>query len=238
MSEKAPQFESATVVETPEKKSKLKHLEIEQLREPTKTILDQMRESVDRGEYTHVIGDDASGRIPALIFNKILGGIYKEKGHIKPKTKFLAMERLLAAAEQKEKIEQIKKFIDKHIVEKNKDAKVLVVTDVIFSGMSLRPLIQALQEKFVGFDVAAIGFTGDVREKDEMFGSAKVFYGISDLPAVYGARALAGVKKSRGELFSHPVHLIDSTVFKEKKEARQDVNALSEDLIRWYLETD
>ena len=230
--EEVGKFETSAV-ETPEKKSELKHWEIEQLRGSIKTILEKMRLKINNGEYTHIIGDDASGRIPALIFDKVLGGIYKEKGYVKPKTKFFAGERFSATADQEHKTKQIGKFLDKYVVEKNKDAKVLVVTDVIFTGLSLRPVARALQEKFIEFDVAAIGFTGDVRKKDEMFGSAKVFYGMTDLPSVYGARDLAGVKKEKGELFSYP-----SKAFKETKEARQDANALSEDLIRWYLEND
>ena len=56
--------EERAVAETPE----IKHAEIAKLREPIKNILEQMRERIDRGEYTLIIGDDASGRIPTWIF--------------------------------------------------------------------------------------------------------------------------------------------------------------------------
>jgi len=62
----------------------------EQQQLASELILEQARESIDKGEYNILIGDDASGRVPTLIFRRVLQDVYKEKGYDAPKTLFFA----------------------------------------------------------------------------------------------------------------------------------------------------
>lgn len=81
------------------KKSKEKQQEsramidkIADLRGSMEKLLDQLRPHIEGGEYQLIVGDDASGRIPTLIFRRIIKAIYEEKGYPKPETAFLQGE--------------------------------------------------------------------------------------------------------------------------------------------------
>jgi len=80
---------SLSTGETKEEKL-IKHPEIAELREPIQNLLEQLRDKIDKGEYGVIIGDDASGRIPALILDNVIKSVYQDKGYTKPKTIFFA----------------------------------------------------------------------------------------------------------------------------------------------------
>ena len=43
-----------------------------QLEKPTMTLFRKMKQGIDGEEYDTLIGDDASGRVPTLIFRKVM----------------------------------------------------------------------------------------------------------------------------------------------------------------------
>ena len=55
--------------------------EIEELREPIKKLLEQLHPHLENGEYQILISDEASGRIPALVFLHVINEIYRKKGY-------------------------------------------------------------------------------------------------------------------------------------------------------------
>ena len=57
--------------ESPEGHPEIGLIRVAELREPMQKILQAMRENIEQGDYVAILGEDASGRIPALIFRKI-----------------------------------------------------------------------------------------------------------------------------------------------------------------------
>ena len=109
------QYEEENYVQPSEKQEKsadlsaIKNTEILMLANPMEEILSRMRKQIESGEYRLIIGDDASGRIPALILNKVLSAFYQKLGYKSPQTIFFAGSRQI----QKEGAEaKSKKVID------------------------------------------------------------------------------------------------------------------------------
>src|SRR3990167_7175602 len=69
---------------------KLENPEIDRLEKPTEVILEKILGNIERGEYDLIIGADASGRVPTLVFKKFIDYVYKKLGYQTAKTIFLA----------------------------------------------------------------------------------------------------------------------------------------------------
>ena len=166
---------------------------IEELRYPMKKILDELRPEIDKGNYNLIIGDDASGRIPTLVFNSVIRELYKEKNYSNPAVYFVACQRFFSQKEQEIKkslavnsyISKIKEEIEK---EGGDVTKALVVTDTIASGSSLMPIAESLKQNNVDFDVATIGMVCDAtildvrKQRIEKLLGAKIVWGLIGTP--------------------------------------------------------
>ncbi len=206
--------------------------EIEQLRSPIENIMKKLYTRIVAGEYGLIIGDDASGRIPALLFNDIICGIYKEYGHQYPDIRFLAGSKELENEEKDRKKEIISLYLERVLKrnEENPQKKALIVTDVIATGVSLDPLIEVLKEKGVDFDIASVG---DITTEDvESRWGKEVYFGMSKLPKIYGLGTLSGVEKNVNELFSHRVKDNDIYTDDEKADMQININEAREDTSR------
>lgn len=64
--------------------------EIGRLEIPTTIILEKILGNIEKGEYNLIIGADASGRIPTLVFKKFIDYVYQKLGYPLAKTIFLA----------------------------------------------------------------------------------------------------------------------------------------------------
>ena len=102
-------------VKAPEKSEEIKIPEIAELRKPMEKLLLDMRENIERGEYAVIFGDDASGRIPTLLFRKVLTASYEEHGFNVPQTLFFAGKRALS----EEKIDKVRGEIVGFLTENN-----------------------------------------------------------------------------------------------------------------------
>jgi len=133
--------------------------EIQELEEPLKILLSQLKERIDQGEYQLIIGDDASGRIPTFVFDRFLNKLYVEKGYKTPKTIFIAGSRYLTIEAGKHKEKKILDYLH-HVFQKHFQGglpvRTLIITDTIASGSSLEPIVQSLIRKGALFDVATI----------------------------------------------------------------------------------
>ena len=248
--------EERAVAETPE----IKHAEIAKLREPIKNILEQMRERIDRGEYTLIIGDDASGRIPTWIFYNFFKEIYKEKNFPVPRVRYFeggyrddktafSLKRLFSK-KTNSKIEEIKSHLTKLRKISNNGVspkqKALVVTDTIASGHNSQPILDALRQQQISFDVAAVS---NINYLTERFGSdGKLFSGQYNPLSIYGRDDLSGITKNPKDLFSRrhrvlggehkPSQHNPEVLVGEKQsaveEARVDGKILSHELANWY----
>lgn len=217
-------------------------MNIEELREPIRDLLRQLHEHINNGSYKLLIGGDASGRIPALIFDKVIRKIYREKGFDVPRTltSFIAGGQRYAdpGPGEKTKSEEIKTNIRKHYIgdnlkDSNKDGKydgrVLIVEDTIASGASIQPVTQALRELGIEFDIATIGFMATNKKYIEDSLGGTIFHYMDKTPNIYARRSLSGVAKNRGDLFSLP------QVSRNSIKARVDTDKVADELADWYL---
>lgn len=163
---------------------------IEELAKPIRTIVEQLRPAIDGGQYGAIIGDDASGRIPTLIFRKIISTVYQRSGWDSPQTLFLAGSR--NAKSPPDKRVDIQKYLSQHLKTTGKlpenRSRVLLVTDTIVTGSSLRPMTESLKNMAQEFDIATVAFdsdSDDLKILEEKLG-AKIFFGETDkTPNIY-----------------------------------------------------
>ncbi|MFA5830232.1 MAG: hypothetical protein WC878_00200 [Candidatus Paceibacterota bacterium] len=210
--------------------------EIEQLRVPVENIVKKLYPKISAGEYGLIFGDDASGRIPALLLNEIIQGMYREFGHKNPDICFFAGSKNLEGEEKNEKKEMISQYLES-LKKKNPEdfqKKALIVTDVIATGVSLDPLIEVLKEKGIDFDIASVG---DVTTEDvESKWGKDVYFGASGLPKIFGLGSVSGVEKNVNELFSHRIKDNDAYTDDEKMDIQININEAREDVSRLAAE--
>ena len=172
MSEKIPTIEE----------KKIAHSEIAELISPLETILESLNDSIETGDFDLVIGIDASGRIPALIFGEYINRIYKEKGYLTPMRRFLAggaNNRLMIE-------EQIKRW--------NPQKRVLVVEDTIVFGDSIVNLSKVLRSLNISFDIVSVGDLSyeDLKDLSNELGADHIYVGFRGTPEIYGEHDLGG----------------------------------------------
>ena len=220
--------------------ARIENYEIEELEEPIWEILRQLRESIKSGDFSTIIGDDASGRIPALIFGKFLNGYNTKHGLNKVETLFFAG----SGRNPKEDFEHYIKSdeIEAYLKTQGLDRDVLIVTDTVSSGNSLRPLTIALKRIGKKYEIASVGkSTSNELGITEALGVTPKFGFKDRAPRVYGVLELAGVRKHTGDLFgkrykdkyeSEEAIEIQGNV----NQARIDANQVAENLLDKFEE--
>lgn len=134
---------------------KIKNEEIAALYQPIENIIEKIKNNIENGEYGLIIGEDTSGRIPALVFNKVLKAAYEKKGQPSPDILFMSGIRWYNPQHDSDK-EKGERFIDHikdHVVTNEK--KALVVTEYIKFGHSILPIVHALEAQGIPYDIAA-----------------------------------------------------------------------------------
>ena len=195
---------------------------------PASHIIDELHQEIRAGKYELIIGDDASGRIPALILGGVIRNINEAQGKPPPEIRFVAGSGQWSEYEGRaEKEEKVSRYIARLFDSFNKKTghkpkRVLVATDLIGYGTSLGPLITALQENTATFDVATMYIGSDTRREGlESSWGTKIVNG--DGGEIYGNRDMGGVVKLPEELFSHLLKKERGTE-EDKRVAQQTVN--------------
>ena len=217
-----------------------------------------------RGDFLLIIGDDASGRIPALIFSEFLRKVNEKTDKKRPKTIFIAggtrdlwgEEGERIRSEKKERIADLLKKIESTIGDElRRKVSTLIVTDTLSRGQTLMPLTKALRELEIPFYIATISLTHgrpDIKEKQL---GGKVFYGKEDIPSIWEKYSLGGVKRAGGPQSLHSKPIKPGEKFRETfewvypkenfdemrkrvqeviNEARTDINILVERLLNKF----
>mgnify|MGYP001561084624 CR=1 FL=1 len=253
----------AHVEESPRPERKM-HPEIAELEEPIQKLLEQLRERIDRGDYQLIIGDDASGRIPARIMHQALQEIYKEKGLKEPDIRFFAgsggSDIRPSYEDCDKKTHDIAEYLSRYAagLPTYKDApqkasfpektmrRALIVTDTIVTGDSLVPIVNALKNNGIAYDIAAIGRYGYTRQDEKLLGSPenKIFHAQSHVPAIDQARHISGVYKRTEDVFSRKITTPKYEGPERKREvqqiineAREDAKKIADELVEWYQKT-
>jgi hypothetical protein len=184
------------------------------LEQPLTQILNTLRVQIESGEYAAIIGEDASGRIPALVLGKTIDAIYEKANRGKPILRFVAGSRYLHGWEGEEKQTSLEHQVDRIMQESGMTdeggfgdnptlKKILLVTDIIESGQSVVPLINAVHANGLKVDVAAVSLitkTGKFEGLPLMPGELLAFGG-EHKPLIFGNDA-SGVWKRPEDLFA------------------------------------
>lgn len=209
-------------------------IEIPELREiifPLQSLLSKMKSHIIHGKYTVMIGDDASGRIPALIINKVQNMCHTD---VRTPLFFLAGSRKTKTIEAKKA--EIKEFL-KQKIHIPKSVTVLVVTEYIHHGGSLSLLTDVLRSCNIAYDVCTIGVmrSQSLTFLGEKLGR-KILYGVKGKPALDGNYTLAGVCKSYEDLFATRYQMTkeERAIFLQ---GRKDVIRIAEFLHRNHFQS-
>jgi len=145
-------FEKKPKIESKEAAPEFHFREIAEIESAMVSLVRQLKEKIESGEYDTLISDDVGGRIPTLVLRKIIKEHNPDK---KLGTFFIASGKTyLPTSADTEKYDQLQEHLKK-VTDKTK--KSLVVTQFIFTGKTLIGLANALKEAGVeNFDIAAV----------------------------------------------------------------------------------
>ncbi|MEX2090670.1 MAG: hypothetical protein WD989_00875 [Candidatus Paceibacterota bacterium] len=235
--------------------------EVAELEKPIKKIIEKIKDRIENGEYGLIIGDDASGRIPARILGDFIREISKIKGLYQPNTIFIPSKLQKGGWFFKEKENQQDKFeqhISKFGAVPNK--KILIITDTVFSGESLKVLTSLIRNAGYDLDIATIGqeFDGPLGRPDafpeenlrgaqiisgefEMSEEQKQKTGWAHTPKIYANKKMSGVFKSGFKSRKLADSNYTSDLERDQiqysiEQSRVDAKKMTNRLVDWYLQ--
>lgn len=217
---------------------------------PIKIIIDKIKSRIENGEYGLIIGDDASGRVPALIPGNFIKKVSESKGLDKPDIIFIpGKPYLLPILDRTVNVPKLEKYLSKYEI--TKDKRILIVTDTVLSGNSLAVLVRLLGE--IGFtcDIATVGVETeekDVADRNKKLQNFEVISGeyhnedshMPNTPRIYKEKTLSGVTKKVGQTKSTTLKSTESNeddkeiIQDQINQAREDANVVTQHLIDWY----
>ncbi len=186
---------------------------IEELEFPVQRILQQIQPELMKGAYSLIIGDDVSGRIPAIIMNEAVRKIYKAYGHPAPMLRFVAggrrAEEETPSQERSRQLEMRDRMasMNNELLRSGDAPRALLVTEAIMTGDAMELVVCTLERERIKTDIAAIAFIGDQAEEpvtladvQRKLKSARIIVGSDRRPGVYGMgkRYMQGVGKDNG----------------------------------------
>lgn len=230
---------------------------VAELELPIKIIIEKIQSRIENGEYGLIIGDDASGRIPTLILGNFIKTISEQRGLKKPNIIFIPGKLMGPILNLDSGMRAKSKKLENHIAKfgATKDKRILIVTDTVLSGDSLKILVTVLHE--IGFtcDIATIGVETDEKDllnRDSNLHHSEVISGEyynedgfkQHTPKIYRAKTLSGVTKKAGQTKSTTVKSTESDEEEKKiiqdqiNQAREDASVVTDHLINWYQAQD
>ncbi len=198
---------------------------------PICNIVFDLKDKIKKGEYSLVIGDDASGHIPALIIYKLIKEIYKKENK-DIKILFLAGSRGIDNSLLAKKKEKISNLLNLKI---DSSKKVLVVTDIVYTGETLLPLKNILDNLGTDFDLASVSVLREqaLQELNGKFDN-KIIYGThGELQTILGNSSLSGVEKDPGNIFAKRKKM-DEEELAYFRAGREDVELAVKKLLDFY----
>jgi len=207
---------------------KIERFEIEQIAPALNEIVLELGPAIENGEYDTFIGEDASGRIPAIIIWQAAKEVSSWKGKDQPDLRFVVGTQ--KGHVSPEKLEGIRTLLKKT----DKLKKKLIVTEFVFSGNSLKAMTNTIKEAGFEADVAVVHSDYMSKEDLESKLGCKVYLGgIARQPKIYRSK-ISGVIKNEANLFSEKA--LDQFVSqKEINEAREESLSLGSYLADSYI---
>lgn len=132
--------------------------EMERSKESVFKLVEKLKERIDAEEYDLLIGDDASGRIPALILRNIINERMRElHPEAKPGERDIETKFIAGGEERQwfsEKYEKVLPILEK--MKEGKEKKALLVTEYMGLGKGAVEFTKALEEAKIDFDIASL----------------------------------------------------------------------------------
>jgi hypothetical protein len=179
------------------------------MEKPMVRLCEQLKPRFEAGTYSLIIGDDTSGRLPTLGIRGFSRHISSKIGSSNLPVVFLQASRRLAAS-------AVELQIDKRVMPYLKPAedkgRVLIVTDFIQHGATMRRLGELLLSRGVDFDIAVMrcartpqadALQGDLPQGTEVFVGEEVDW---NEPEISSRPDMTGLK--RAMLEDGSVHVV------------------------------
>ncbi len=192
-------------------------------------------ERIKDREYDMILAEDTSGRAAGLLLYEAMKEYYKNSDQ-QLKLNFVAGSKDAKDISQKQ--EKLSEYITEiteavHSPEK----RLLVVTEVIMDGKSLKPLVDALKDLGVNFDVLSLGYGRTlephrfkVKNLNKEWGD--VSDGLLGIPKIFQKRYISGVVKNPDDVLSKRADDVD----REKLQiARQELQQAAENLAKIFV---
>lgn len=221
---------------------------IEDLRAPTQNILKQLHNQIERGEYTIIIGDDTSGRIPTIIIGGVIKELYGERNFPSPLIRFIAggiFRHMKIISEFNEFVEKLKIESEKQFGSERAQ-KILIVTEFMNTGQTLESLLMNFKVNGMPCDVAAIGNAKNVFQRFRFARrtGSKVMRGQKEAPDIlrWNKKEMSGLVKDYKHLFSESFRNNPEYIENKSREeiqaiineARENAKKLTFELVEWY----
>jgi len=216
---------------------------IKSLHAPIKKTIEQALEGIEMGDYQLLISDDASARIPTLIFRKFINEVYSRNNLSPINTIFLAGSTSRVDMRypdsdvyiSDERLHFLKNEKDNKLnnyFEELKDRssteikKAIFVTEYIDTGGGTRVMADALNKNNIHASIFALRYTDEwsttpeqiIQELKKRFENRSYFIGeFGHWPEVLHNKRINGVKKFFADLYAVPIN--SSLSGDEKREA-------------------
>ncbi len=193
------------------------------------SIVKQLKEQIETGEYKTIIGDDASGRIPTLLFKKVLDKV--TGGSVK--TLFIGGGKGMWWNEEKE--ENIKNILSNY--QEHIEGKALFVTEYLGGGEGMAKMAEQLEAAGIDFDIASLGSLEPEKHYLDEFKILKKHklligsYSPRISPSVYKEHSISGVfKENKQDAIAKRIP-VDQVYQKNISQTREDINRLAIEII-------
>ncbi len=205
------------------------------LKEPVTELIEKMKEKIESGSYSLIIGDEASGRIPALLLSAVINKIYEERGFDKLKMLFLAGNK--PGLPKLEYFLVLDSFLDKHKVElPDAEHSALIVSEYMSTGGRLEPLTQVLRDRGIKYDIAVADTIseGDVEGINNRLGTEVYSADTGGGLAFWKKSDLSGTTRKMNQRNSPMTQRTDDFYPEKIKAVREDIEVLADEIFQEY----
>lgn len=149
--------------------------QMEQIEEPMKRIVQKLWPHIKNAEYSLIVSDDMSGRIPTLVWRNLIDRVYEKKG----------IEPIIVAFVKREKRDAIRietiKVLQKFALEAQRrrpNTRALISTEHMGDGIHVQDIAYFLDDVSIPYDVVSVSTLEPPSEyKPLLNAEARIFSG-------------------------------------------------------------
>lgn len=202
---------------------------VAELESPLRNALRQAAPRLRDGTYGLIIGDDTSGRVPAVIVHDVVRRLHEQRHHDAPPLVFLPGGggrnscELQARAVVDQGSERLRRL--------SGGRRALLVTDTVQTGSSVAFFAKALADHGIAMDVLAVAVFPQAQALLDTLPDVSVYAGSTERRAwaIDGAHHISGVNKFFTPTVRRDMHSREH-VIAARREAHRVAGSLSEQL--------